>query len=158
MLAACAGQHPRPTPHQPSPLPPPTLPRSSIVAVLGHRPELGLDDEQVAELERLERKLEREQASIVEALPGVQRAPGGVETARRRGSGGHSRTEKARDREPTPAASVTDRLDDADTAAFMEAERALRDPQRERAREIAESYREALADARERMAKEAAAR
>jgi len=128
------------------------------VAVLGHRPELGLDDEQVAELERLERKLEREQASIVEALPGAQRAPGGVETAQRRGSGGHSRTGKARDREPTPAASVTDRLDDADTAAFLEAERALRDPQRERAREIAESYREALADARERMAKEAAAR
>jgi hypothetical protein len=47
------------------------------------------------------------------------------------------------------AADLQGRIDDADTAAWLAAEPLLREPQRERARAVAEKYREALADERE---------
>ncbi|HEX7488134.1 MAG TPA: hypothetical protein VF400_13085 [Anaeromyxobacteraceae bacterium] len=51
-----------------------------------------------------------------------------------------------------PAARDSDlqaRIDDADTSAWLAAEALLQESQRERARAIAEKYREALADERE---------
>jgi uridine phosphorylase len=46
-------------------------------------------------------------------------------------------------------AALETRLDDADTAAFLKAEAVLTPGQRERARAIAESYREKLFERRE---------
>jgi hypothetical protein len=47
------------------------------------------------------------------------------------------------------AAALQAQLDDADTAAWLDAEALLPEPQRDKARAIAERYREALADERE---------
>jgi hypothetical protein len=55
-------------------------------------------------------------------------------------------------RNPAQAQEALDaRLDDADTAAFLRAEPVLTAAQRERAREIATSYREQLFERREAM-------
>ena len=153
LLAACAGERPRPAPQRVSPLPPPTMPRSSIAAVLDHRGELALDDGQVAKLEQLERDLERKQTSLLEAPPGRVHATGGADAEQRRTRGGRSRTGRGREGNGGSPESQTELFDDADTAAFLEAERVLDEPQREPARAIAESYREALADARDRQAR-----
>ncbi len=73
---------------------------------------------------------------------------------RHRGGGGYGghRTEKASrpGQDPgTRAAQLQQRLDDADTAAWLEAETLLEKPHREPARDVAETYREALADQRD---------
>jgi hypothetical protein len=158
VLAACAGERPRPAPQQQaSPLPPSPMPRSSLVAVLAHRDELALDGAQVAKLEQLERELERRQASLLEVPPSRVRGPTGTDSESRRTRGGRARTGRGREGSPPPE-SQAQLFDDADTAAFLEAERALREPQREPARAIAESYREALADARDRSTRGAGTR
>jgi hypothetical protein len=72
---------------------------------------------------------------------------GGAAGAGPHGGGGPpgvARRDPAKDREALDA-----RLDDADTAAFLKAEQALAPAQRERAREIATSYREQLFERRE---------
>lgn len=75
-------------------------------------------------------------------------APGG----RFHGGGGYRRSRPAGHPARDPAARAAElrrRLDDADTAAWLEAEDLLREPHREPARQIAEKYREALADERD---------
>lgn len=47
------------------------------------------------------------------------------------------------------AAALQTQIDDADTAAWLAAEALLRESQREKARAVAEKYREELADERE---------
>jgi hypothetical protein len=65
------------------------------------------------------------------------------------GGGGHRGAAGASERlRPDPAA-LQAQIDDADTAAWLAAESSLREPQREPARAVAERYREALADERE---------
>lgn len=49
----------------------------------------------------------------------------------------------------TRAAALQSRLDDADTAAWLSAETVLAESRREKARDVAEKYREELADQRE---------
>src|ERR1700722_5591634 len=68
---ACASQPPppqsiAPVPTNPAPLPP--LPRSSIAAVVLHRAELGLTDEQVGEMEQRDQQRERENAVVREEM------------------------------------------------------------------------------------------
>jgi hypothetical protein len=140
-------------PSSASPAPPLPLPRSSIAAVLAHRGELGLEAAQVKQLEARDGALQKEIADLRERLAAVPsrgraggggRGGGGGMGGRHGGGGGRA----AQD----PAARASDlqaKIDDADTSAWLAAEALLQESQRERARAIAEKYREALADERE---------
>jgi hypothetical protein len=104
------------------------LPRSSVAAVLAHRGELGLDGDQVKRLERIDDDLQRRNAELPAAPPPE------------RSGGRRARGEQRRPADP-------DRIrNENDTAAYFEAEQVLRPEQRDRAREIAEKYREELYD------------
>jgi hypothetical protein len=86
-------------------------------------------------------------AALPEGATGAGGHPGG-------GAGGH-RSQGERAGKAPPASTATTatlqvQIDDADTAAWLGAEPLLREPMRERARAIAEAYREALADEQER--------
>jgi hypothetical protein len=119
---------------EPSPkAPPKLLPRSSVAAVLAHRAALGLDDDQVRRLEAIDDELQRRNAELPAAAPAGR--PGG----RRPGSRGDARR---------PPADPERVRNDNDTAAYLRAEEILRPEQRDRAREIAERYREELYDQR----------
>jgi hypothetical protein len=117
--------------------PPKLLPRSSLAAVLAHRAELGLDDDQVRRLERLDDDLQRRNAELPaaapEGRPGDRRGPGPA--------GGRGEPRR-------PPADPERVRSDNDTAAYLQAEEILRPEQRDRAREIAERYREELFDQR----------
>lgn len=175
---SCATAKPVPLPPDPATLPP--LPRSSLSAVLGHRGELGLTDEQVRLLQRLEDHLLAENAAIQEEAkkepppekrrreepsappvdPGLS-SPGGGMGMGMGGRGGRHASQPHKTVAPTPTPadkSVQERLDDNDTEAYENAEQSvLEKAQAERAREIAEQYREALYDRREMARKRAAA-
>src|SRR5579863_2986054 len=60
---ACATAKPVPLPPDPATLPP--LPHSSLAAVLSHREELNLTDEEVRLLQRLDDHLQEEDAAIL---------------------------------------------------------------------------------------------
>ena len=72
LLAACAS-----APVAPAPLADlPPLPRSSIVAVLAHRGELGLDDAQVAALDRADAELQVQLSRLrAEGMPPAEPRP-----------------------------------------------------------------------------------
>jgi hypothetical protein len=162
-LACACGpslRNPKPAPPPPPGSLPP-LPRSSIAAVLEHREELGLTVVQVGQLEDLDERLAQRNAVLHDAPAGQQTKPspakpsqpggltmtgGGRGGIRGRGSrGGALNPERAR-----PPESVEERMDDNDTHAYLEAEGIVLTPeQRERARDIAEDYREKLYDRRE---------
>jgi len=151
------------------------LPRSSIAAVIARRGELGLGDAQVKQLEEREAALQRQLAEIrtsFAAPPKVERGDregpeGKAGPASRsgggpgspgegRGGGGRHGNRGGGGARPapgeSPAARATElrqRLDDADTAAWLGAEQLLPEGLREPARAVAERYREALADQRE---------
>lgn len=78
---------------------------------------------------------------------------GGAGGRRGGGMGGHRGGGGAAERparDPAArAAALQEQIDDADTAAWLGAETLLREGQREKARAVAEAYREALADERE---------
>ncbi len=186
--AGCAGG--KPISREPPPDQPP-LPRSSIVAVLAHRSDLDLADEQVAALEQADAELQvrlirlRAEGGLPpqggagagpggggeppSGVPwggqpggglGMNMGPGGFQMAPNAGGmgggapgegphGGGPRAGPPR-RDPARAQEALEaRLDDADTTAFLKAEQVLRAAQRERAREIATSYREQLFERRE---------
>lgn len=65
LMVACT-HHPTPAPVDPATLPP--LPRSSLAAVILHRSELGLTDDQVRELEQIDQRREAEDAAARAAL------------------------------------------------------------------------------------------
>jgi hypothetical protein len=151
---------------KPAPPPPPgslpPLPRSSIAAVLDHKQELGLTVVQVGQLEDLDERLAQRNAALRDAPAGPQTKPspakpsqsggptmtGGGRGGMRMGRGsrgGALNPERAR-----PPESIEERIDDNDTHAYLEAEGIVLIPeQQERAREIAEDYREKLYDRRE---------
>jgi hypothetical protein len=158
--SACASppkRAPRPSPARA----PSALPRSSIAAVLSHRTELALGDDQVKRLEQMQAELDKKDAEIREGVlvdsggeasatqPGQQ--PGeGHQRGRGTGSAGRSRAHGASKRSQGSTASDVERaLDEQDTATFLRSEEIFRADQRERAREIAEKYREDLYDERE---------
>jgi hypothetical protein len=151
----------------------PELPRSSIAAVVKRRAELGLTDQQVGEMERLDQQREAENAALSAALESKRKQAqaagasgplssgsgaggrglrgGGMGGGGMRGGGRGMRGgpgpagDKGNDRQP----SLEDRFDENDTKAYLDAENVLEDAQKERAREIASDYREQLFQRRE---------
>jgi len=157
LAAACGSQPPPPAAAD---LPP--LPRSSIAAVLLHRDELALSDEQVHALQQIDEQLADRVAEIKDRVHtprdgGVARRPpyaggaGGRGFGSRRGMG-RPRASGGAPESPNRPNTVQDHLDDLDTQAYLQAEEEiLTDAQREKARDIAEEYREALYDRRARL-------
>ena len=178
---ACAHAQPPPPPEPPHPIM--LLPRSSIAAILAHRGDLELTDDQVQRLEDRDDALELQQAALREdfarreearkgrsadqqngqngASPASQAQPpgggmgGGFGGGRHRGQ--QSRTAPIPDR-PDPKA-LEDKLDDNDTRAYLAAEAAvLTEKQKEPARDIAEKYREDLYDQRDQILRQSKTR
>lgn len=150
------------------------LPESSISAVLEHREELALTADQIAKLEELDRKREldneqirkaREEAPPPKAKEENRRSDPGMGGMGRRGGmggmggmgrrgmgfGGPSSTGSAKSEQLDPRSPefLMQRIDDNDTASYLEAEKVLTEEQRSKARAIAEQYREALWDRRQ---------
>ena len=161
VLALACACGPSPLAPKPAPPPPagslPPLPRSSIAAVLEHRDELGLTVVQVGQMEDLDERLAQRNAALDDVPAGQQTKPSAASPRRpstRRGMGmgrGSSPGGAARRPETArPPESIEERRDDNDTHAYLEAEEIVLTPeQRERARDIAEDYREKLYDRRE---------
>jgi hypothetical protein len=161
-LIACAHEQPKAQPVDVSRLPP--LPASSIAAVIEHRQELVLTDDQVRRLQELDNQRVRADQEITEkseqhkeAAPQRPANAGmggrGMGMGRRgmgmRG-GGYSRgASGGNDRQPR---TLQDRLDDNDTNAYLTAEEEILMPsQRPRAREIAEDFREQQYERRDQL-------
>jgi hypothetical protein len=178
-LAACGSSTPaKPVAAASAPaadLPP--LPRSSLAAVLLHRDELKLTDDQVKALHDLDEELAERAKALSERPSGGAHPDGGVASHRGGGAGagggaggGGGRMHMTGGRgggrgmggggfhgtssgQPKGVRSLEERLDDADTRAYLQAEEEILDPaQRDRAREIAEQYREDLYDRRAKTA------
>ena len=154
-----------------SPGPGGPLPRSSIAAVLAHRGDLGLTDAEVSELEKRDEALQKQVAKIREEFPGSSHGSGGpggtgagpspMAAPPEGGGGGHhggggggrhhdgSGGSSGRQDSAGRGAVLRSRLDDADTTAWLAAETVIAESRREKARDVAERYREALADRRE---------
>jgi len=173
---ACASQPPppqpiAPVPSNPAPLPP--LPRSSIAAVVLHRAELGLTDEQVGEMEQRDQERERENAVVREEMEKKNQK---VASASSSGSGGAAQgmhgcgtgggmhgggmhggrmggrspaSGSGSGKESDRAATLEDRLDENDTKAYLDVESVFTEAQKAGAREIASDYREHLYEQRE---------
>jgi hypothetical protein len=156
LLSACAASRP-----SMGSVPPPSrtaklLPKSSITAVLAHRSELGLDDEQVRRLEAIDVTLQRQQLGVGMPTPssaGASPRPdagagaGGDPPSRKGGRHREGGPGRGR-RDPDHASAPETTWDENDTAAYYRAEQILGPEQRDRAREIAEQYREELYDQR----------
>ena len=167
-LAACA--HQKPAAVDATPLPP--LPRSSIAAVVQQRAKLGLTDDQVRDLEEIDREREKADSAFTDEMTQKQKAAqaaaasagssppagggrgGGMRGGGMRGGGMGGGGMGGR-RGPTQASNGTapvtlqDRLDENDTKAFLDAEQVLTEAQRDEAREIASDYRAQLYERRE---------
>jgi len=174
LVVACV----RGRPARPAPVPkrPPYC--SSVAAVLAHRAELGLTDEQVKKLEQLDDQLQVANATIRNENPPLDRAgrpdqpgardgkrPGDQEAGEMGGGPGMQmgggrgmgpmggRSPNAMGNSADDAAKRTDdarkRMDDNDVKAFLDGEALLTGAQSSRAREIAEQYREQLYEWRE---------
>jgi|SRR6202158_1473384 len=127
----------------------PPLPRSSIAAVLEHRRELELSDDQVRRLQNLDDQLERANAAIrqeanqKQTSPPVSRAPRAGMGGRSRGGMGRPSGEgRSQPSSATAPKSAEERIDDNDTNAYLEAEKVLTESQRPLALEIASRFRE----------------
>jgi hypothetical protein len=154
LTAACAAPRPAPAPGA-ARAPLPKLPRSSVAAVLARGQELSLDDSQVHALRKIDDEL-AERQSVARREGAAGRPPpaaapvqgqGAQEGEGHRGGGPRAGAKEARHAAPRPA--DPDALwDDNDTEAFHEAEALLRPDQLDRARDIAEQFRERLYDVR----------
>lgn len=170
LLPACAADPPPPAATPAAEAAPanalPPLPRSSIAAVVQHRGDLGLTDEQIESMEKRDHEREEEDRALraedekrkkaaEEAGKNAQnaapsgRAPGGGLRGGMRGRGmggpppgGHFATKPRGD-------SLEDRLDANDTKAYLDIEDVLTPAQRDPAREIASDYRAQLYDRRQ---------
>jgi hypothetical protein len=152
------------------PLPP--LPRSSIAAVVQHRGELGLSDEQIEAMERRDREREEEdralrsedekrRKAVEEAAsnarnaappgrsPGSGMRGGGMGGGRRGVGMGGPGGGAASGGRTAQGESFEDRLDADDTKAYLDIEDVLTPDQRAPAREIASDYRAQLYDRRQ---------
>jgi hypothetical protein len=155
LACAHAPEAPRQSsPARPEPLPPP----SSIVAVLAHRDELGLDDRQVAQLLEVQKQLEHEDAEARDRLAAPAPPPNKVqqEHGASGGRAGHRHGGSRRSDEAAARPGPVDREEamaqafgDNDTTAFLRAEPVFSRSQWDRARDIAERYRTDYADRRE---------
>lgn len=187
-LPACADEPPPPAataataaPPQPAKALPP-LPRSSIAAVVQHRGELGLTDQQIDAMETRDREREEEDravraedekrrkaaqeaaqsgANARNAAPPGRMPGGGMRGGGMPGGGmggprgGHPPAGGA----GTPQGeSLEDRLDADDTKAYLDIEDLLTPAQREPAREIASDFRAQLYDRRQQQRNGAGAR
>ena len=166
--------HPTQAPVDPSTLPP--LPRSSLAAVILHRSELGLTDDQVRELEQIDRRRESEDAAVradlaAKAKPATTSPTsggggtgnaggatgsgmgggrmGGMRGGRMGGGRGFRAPSNNGPSSGQRAVKLEDLLDDDDTKAYLDGEEVLTEPQREQAREIASDYRAQIYDRRE---------
>lgn len=169
LVPACADDPP-PPPATPAsdvapakPLAP--LPRSSIAAVIQHRGELGLTDAQIETMEKRDREREEEDRALraedekkkkaadeaarnaQNAAPPGRAAGGGMRGGGMRGMGapppgGHFAAKPRGE-------SLEERLDAADTKAYLDIEDVLAPSQRDPAREIASDFRAQLYDRRE---------
>jgi hypothetical protein len=157
VAAACGSAQPSPTaPTSPPALAP--LPRSSIAAVLRHGDELHLDEDQVRQLQALDEQLAEANAKLGGDRPARRPPPDAGPPTHGLGMGlGPSRPRRgavlAPGGGPTAAPigpTLEQTLEDNDTRAYLRAESILTDAQRERARAIAEEYREQLYDRRHR--------
>jgi len=194
LAPACADEPPPPvvtpaaavTPAAPAPAKPlPPLPRSSIVAVVQHRGELGLSDEQIEAMEKRDREREEEDAALRAEVekkkkaaedaaknagnaaapnrtPGGMRGggmgagmPGGGMRGGGMGGGRGGHSFGAGAAKPG-GESLEDRLDANDTKAYLDIEDVLTPAQRDAAREIASDYRAQLYDRREQQRTQAA--
>jgi hypothetical protein len=159
--------------------------RSSIAAVIEHRGELDLSDQQIRDLEQRDQEREKEDAALrdeaekrrkqaqdakANANGGNGAGPAGVRGGgtggggmrgggmRGGGMGGRAPRTGGGNAPPTDReASLEDRMDANDTKAYLDIETVLTDAQREPAREIASDYREKLYERREKARAEAAA-
>ena len=183
-LPACADEPPPPAataataaPPPPAKAPPP-LPRSSIAAVVQHRGELGLTDQQIDAMETRDREREEEDRAVraddekrrkaaQEAaqsganarnaappgrMPGGGMRGGGMPGAGMPGGGmgGPHGGHPPGGGAGTPQGdSLEDRLDADDTKAYLDIEDLLTPAQREPAREIASDFRAQLYDRRQ---------
>jgi hypothetical protein len=159
----------------------PLLPRSSIAAVVLHREELGLSDDQVRDLELRDQQREKEDAAVRDEVEEKQKAAKAAASAPSTSGGGGAGTGSggpsggmrgggmgrrgARGGGASPPAHVTtetsieERLDANDTKAYLDVESAsLTEGQKDRAREIASEYREKLYERRELLRAQAAAK
>ncbi len=155
----CAHAQPAPEP-VPAPAPKPLLlPRSSIAAVLLHRGELELTDEQVERLQARDDALSKAQLELRSQLQKRQQGsqqsgdrPKPAPSAAPMG-GGHRHGQQLHNppSENKPKGeTLEEQLDDSDTRAYLEAEEdVLTEKQRDPARDIASKYREDLYDQRE---------
>ena len=146
---ACA--HAQPPPPEPAaPLLP--LPRSSIAAILAHRGDLDLTDEQVRRLQERDDALDKAQADLRAAAAKQQQTPKrpgqGTSVDMPNPNAGHHRgQQRASTDAPPKSPSITQQMDDNDTRAYLDAEAAvLTEKQKDPAREIASKYREDLYD------------
>jgi hypothetical protein len=151
----------------------PPLPRSSLAAVLLHRDELQLSDDQVKAIQGLDEELAARAKALTDRPGGGVRPDGGAgQPQGSSGGGGSKRLHAIGGRggsgmkggagsgfhgsssgSSKGVRSLEERLDDADTRAYIQAEEGILNPeQRDRAREIAEKYREDLYDRRSRTA------
>jgi len=127
------------------------LPRSSIAAVLQHKDELQLTDDQVRRLQELDDQLEQQNAALRQAAekrkskdPSSSGGFGGGMGGGSRGAMGSRLMRGARGSPSSGAApkSLEERMDDNDTNAYLEAEKVLTEQQRARATEIASKFRQ----------------
>jgi hypothetical protein len=144
---ACATAHRKATPAASSAQTP--LPRSSIAAVLQHRGELQLSDEQVRRLQDLDDQLERQNAALRQEADKRQtqgQPSGGAFRGAMGGRSGMGGRSIGGSRSPPSNAngpkSIEERIDDNDTSAYLEAEKVLTESQTPQAWEIASRFRE----------------
>jgi len=123
----------------------------SIAAVLAHRGELALDDEQAAALLKIEKELQREDAEARDRLAAREATtPGGTgRPSRRRGRGGEASGEPSRPERADREEALAEAVAENDTRAFLRTKPIFQADQWRRAREIAEQYRVDYADRRE---------
>jgi len=159
-LASACAHAPEGPPHPPtSPAPVPAP--SSILAVLAHRDELGLDDRQAARLVEMQQQLERKNAETRQRVASTAPKASSRDGARGEGRPPRQRGAPGRSgaaRQPGPAdrdEALTRALDDNAPRAFLRTEAVFTEGQRARARDLAEKYREDFEDRRERAKREA---
>ena len=148
LALACATSQPKEVPTT-SPQTP--LPRSSIAAVLQHKDELQLTDDQVRRLQELDDQLEQQNAALRQAAEKRKSKDPSSSGGFGKGIGGGSRGAMGGRLMRGPRSSASDgsgpksleeRMDDNDTNAYLEAEKVLTEQQRARATEIASKFRQ----------------
>src|SRR5262249_27323315 len=148
LALGCATSQPKEA-STPSPQPP--LPRSSIAAVLQHKDELQLTDDQARRLQELDDQLERQNAALRQEAEKRKSKDPSSGSGFGRGMGGGSRAAmggrlmrgtRSSTSNGAGSQSLEERMDDNDTNAYLEAEKVLTETQRARATEIATKFRQ----------------